>query len=202
MKTVAIIIVLILLAVAALLIFSPRAPKDVQSLEVGNATTTEQTQNEGMAAEGVLEITEFSFVGYGPGKSHVGAFQNYEVKNVKVNESGIPVAGELVIDVNSIKTDAELLDTHLKEKPEFFDTVKYPTITFALSNATETGAGLYQVAGNLTVKDVTKQVAFVVNGNTDKTFSSEFKLKMSDFGFSAPGIVDDEVLIKFAGKVN
>jgi len=200
MKIVAIVLVVILIVVAAVIIFSPKAPENVQSLEVGEAT--EQTEKDGMDAEGALEITEFSFVGYGPGKSHVGEFQKYEVKNVKVNESGIPVAGELVIDVNSIKTDTELLDTHLKEKPEFFDTAKYPTITFALSNATETGAGLYQVTGNLTVKGVTKQVGFTVNGNTDKTFSSEFKLKMSDFGFEAPGIVDDEVLIKFAGKVN
>jgi hypothetical protein len=200
MKIAAIIVVVILLVVAGVLIFSPKAPEDVQSLQVGEAT--EQTQQDGMDAEGALEITEFSFIGYGPGKSHVGEFQNYEVRNVKVSESGIPVAGELVIDVNSIKTDSEMLDGHLKEKPEFFDTAKYPTITFVLSNATETGAGLYQVSGNLTVKDVTKQVGFTVNGNTDRTFSSEFKLKMSDFGFSAPGIVDDEVLIKFAGKVN
>lgn len=200
MKIAAIIVVVILLVVAGVLIFSPKAPENVQSLQVGEAT--EQTQNEGMDAEGALEITEFSFVGYGPGKSHTGAFQKYEVKNVKVSESGIPVAGELVIDVNSIKTDTEMLDTHLKEKVEFFESAKYPTIKFSLSNATETGAGIFQVTGNLTVKDVTKQVGFTVNGNTDKTFSSEFKLKMSDFGFSAPGIVDDEVLIKFAGKVN
>ncbi len=200
MKIAAIIVVVILLVVAAVLIFSPKAPENVQSLQVGEAT--EQTQNEGTDAEGALEITEFSFVGYGPGKSHTGAFQKYEVKNVKVSESGIPVAGELVIDVNSIKTDTEMLDTHLKEKVEFFESAKYPTIKFSLSNATETGAGIFQVTGNLTVKDVTKQVGFTVNGNTDKTFSSEFKLKMSDFGFSAPGIVDDEVLIKFAGKVN
>jgi len=201
MKTVAIIIVLILLAAAALLIFSPKAPKNVQSLEVEEPTES-QTPQAGTDAKGAVEITEFSFVGYGPGKSHVGAFQKYEVKNVKVSESGVPVAGELIIDVNSIKTDAAMLDTHLKEKAEFFDTAKYPTITFALANTTETGAGLYQVTGNLTVKGVKKQVGFVVNGNADKTFSSEFKLKMSDFGFSAPGIVEDEVLIKFSGKVN
>jgi polyisoprenoid-binding protein YceI len=201
MKIVAIIVVLILLAVAGVLIFSPKAPKDVQSLEVKESTDN-QNQQQGTDAQGAVEVTEFSFVGYGPGKSHVGVFEKYEVKNVKVNESGIPVAGELVIDVNSIKTDAALLDTHLKEKAEFFDTAKYPTITFALSNTTETGAGLFQVSGNLTVKGVTKQVAFSVNGNTDRTFTSEFKLKMSDFGFTAPGIVEDEVLIKFAGKVN
>jgi polyisoprenoid-binding protein YceI len=200
MKIVAIIVVLILLAAAAVLIFSPKAPKDVQSLEVSEPTT--QTQQEGVDAQGKVVLTDFSFIGYGPGKSHVGVFEKYEVKNVKVSESGVPVAGEIVVDVNSIKTDTSMLDTHLKEKAEFFDTAKYPTLTFALSNATETSKGIFQVSGNLTVKGVSKQVGFTVNANEDKTFSSEFKLKMSDFGFSAPGIVEDEVVIKFAGKVN
>ena len=94
-----------------------------------------------------------------------------------------------------------MLTTHLCEKAEFFDCVKYPEIKFSLSNVTETSTGVYQVSGNLTVKDVTKNVSFSVNGNADKTFSSEFKLNMNDFGFSAPGIVDEEVLIKFSGKV-
>lgn len=200
MKIAAIIIVVILLVVAAVLIFSPKAPKDVQSLQVGEAT--EQTQNEGMDAEGALEITEFSFVGYGPGKSHTGVFQSYEVKDVKVNEKGIPTSGTLVIDAASIKTDTELLDTHMKEKAEFFNVERYPTIEFALTNATELSAGLFEVRGNLTMKEIMKPVTFTVNAKADRTFSSEFKLKMSDFGFEAPGIVDDEVLIKFAGKVN
>jgi polyisoprenoid-binding protein YceI len=141
-------------------------------------------------------------VGYGPGKSHTGDFKNYQVRNVRVNEQGVPVAGELIIDVNSITTDTELLTQHLKEKEEFFDVAKHPSITFALVNATETGEGIYQVNGDLTVKDVTKRVGFAVNGKSDMTFSSEFRLKMSDFGFLAPGIVDDEVLVKFAGKIN
>lgn len=202
MKIVAIIVVVILLVIAGILLFSPKAPSDVQSLEV-TATSTENTApQESVDAQGRVEITEFSFVGYGPGKTHLGEFEKYEVKNTKVNSSGIPVSGELIIDVSSIKTDTEMLTGHLKEKAEFFDVEKYPTIKFSLINSTETGEGLYLVTGNLTVKDVTKQVAFTVNGNADQTFSSEFKLKMSDFGFLAPGIVNDEVLIKMSGKVN
>lgn len=203
MKILAIILVLILVVVAAILIFSPKAPSDVQSLEVKNATSTEtQVENNENKIQGGVELTDFSFVGYGPGKSHVGKFEKYEVKNVHISESGIPVGGEIVIQTNSVKTDSSILDGHLCEKTEFFDCVKYPEIKFILSNVTETSDSKYQVSGNLTVKDVTKSVSFEVNGNADQTFSSEFKLKMSDFGFSAPGIVDDEVLIKFAGKIS
>lgn len=202
MKIVAIIVVVILLVLAIVLLFSPKAPKDVQSLEVKATSTDDQINKEGEAVDGRVKITEFSFVGYGPGKSHTGEFEKYEISNTKLSTEGIPVSGELIIDVSSIKTDTEMLTGHLKEKAEFFDVAKYPTIKFSLVNATEAGENLYQVSGNLTVKDVTKQVAFTVNGNDDKTFSSEFKLKMSDFGFLAPGIVDDEVLIKMAGEVN
>lgn len=201
MKIAAIIVVLILLAVAGILIFSPKAPKDVQELQVGESSTEEQKNNDSQK-EGSVELTSFSYVGYGPGKSHVGTFEEYEVRNVKVNESGVPVSGELVIQTASVKTDAALLDTHLKEKPEFFDSAKYPEIVFSLSNATEIGKGVYQVSGDLKVKDVSKKVGFTVNAMSDKTFSAEFKLNMNDFGFTAPGIVDEEVLIKFAGKVN
>lgn len=201
MKILAIIVVVILLAVAGILLFSPKAPKDVQSLQV-EETPTNTENNQSGNAEGKVELTEFSFVGYGPGKSHTGAFEKYEVKNVRVNADGVPVSGEIVIDTASIKTDTAMLDIHLKEKAEFFDVAKYPTITFTFANATEVGEGIYQVSGDLKVKDVSKRVSFTVNGNTDRTFSSEFKLNMKDFGFSAPGIVDEEVLIKFAGKVS
>ncbi len=201
MKIAAIIVVLILVAVAGVLIFSPKAPKDVQSLEVND--TKDQTQNtSGGNIEGKVELTEFSFVGYGPGKSHTGVFEEYEVRNVRVNSNGIPVAGELVIKTASIKTDTAMLDTHLKEKPEFFDVAKYPEIIFSLTNATDMGNGEFQVGGDLKVKDVSKAVKFIVKANMDKTFTSEFKLNMNDFGFSAPGIVNEEVLIKFAGKVS
>ncbi len=204
MKIVAIILVLILIVIAAVLILSPKAPENVESLQVNNATSTEESHNEDKDAEGIhanIELTDFSFVGYGPGKSHVGKFEKYEVKEVHVNNGGIPVGGELVIQTNSVKTDTSMLDTHLCEKENFFNCAKYPEIKFSLSNVTEMSEGTYQVSGNLTVKDVTKNVAFSVKANMDKTFSSEFKLKMSDFGFTAPGIVDDEVLVKFSGKL-
>lgn len=200
MKIAAIIVVLILLAIAGILLFSPKAPQDVQQLQVGETpTNTEQTQTGNV--EGKVELTDFSFVGYGPGKSHPGVFEKYEIKNVRVNSAGVPVAGEIVIDASSVKTDAEMLDTHLKEKVEFFDVAKYPTITFTFANATETGDGIYQVSGDLKVKDVSKRVSFAVNSTEEKTFSAEFRLNMKDFGFSAPGIVDEEVLVKFAGKL-
>ncbi|MFA7193984.1 MAG: YceI family protein [Candidatus Paceibacterota bacterium] len=202
MKIAAIIVVLILLGAAAVLIFSPKAPKDVQNLQVEDTNTQTQATSITGAKDGNIELTSFSYVGYGPGKSHTGVFEEYEVRNVKVNEAGVPVAGELVIQTASVKTDTAMLDTHLMEKAEFFDSAKYPEIIFTLSNATEIGKGTYQVSGDLKVKDITKKVGFTVNAMSAETFSAEFKLNMNDFGFTAPGIVDEEVLIKFAGKVN
>ncbi len=198
MKMIGIIVAVILVIVAAVLIFSPKAPQDVQELKVED-TNTSPTAPVG-ATSGQVELTDFSYVGYGPGKSHTGTFEEYEVTNVRLSSNGVPVSGDFTIKTASIKTDTALLDTHLKEKPEFFDAVKYPEIKFSLSNATDMGNGEFQVSGNLTVKDVTKKVGFVVNAKSDKTFSSEFRLNMNDFGFKAPGIVEEEVLIKFAGR--
>lgn len=200
---IAIIVVLVLLVVAGILIFSPKAPQDVQNLniDVTNTQATSTPSTTTGSTEGKVELTNFSYVGYGPGKSHTGTFEQYEVKNVRLSSAGVPVAGDFIIKTASVKTDTAMLDTHLKEKVEFFDSAKYPEIKFSLTNVTEMSAGLYQVTGDLTVKDVSKKVGFTVNAKADKTFSSEFKLNMNDFGFSAPTIVDEEVLIKFAGKI-
>ncbi len=204
MKTVAIIIIVILIAVALVLIFSPKPPQDTQQLQVEE--TNDETQEEvvgAVDADGRVELTDFSYVGYGPGKSHNGVFERYEIKNVRLNADGVPVGGELVIDTTSVKTDTAMLDDHLRDKAEFFDSAKYPNITFKLANVTKTADGVYQVTGDLTVKDVTKKVGFTVNASeTDKTFSSEFRLNMNEFGFTAPGIVDEEVLVRFVGKIN
>lgn len=72
--------------------------------------------------------------------------------NSKINAS---------IDVNSITTGVEERDTHLKG-PDFFDTAKYPTITFVSTSVHRSSATLYSVTGNLTMHGVTKPVTLAV----------------------------------------
>ena len=66
-------------------------------------------------------------------------------------------AVEFSLDVDSINTNQEQRDAHLRGE-EFFDSAKFPHIKFESTSFTKTSGNEYKVTGNLTVKDVTKPV--------------------------------------------
>ncbi len=70
---------------------------------------------------------------------------------------------EATIDVTSIDTRQPKRDEHLKS-PDFFDAAKYPTMTFKSTSIKKAGNDKYKVAGNLTIRGVTKPVTLDVYG--------------------------------------
>lgn len=60
-------------------------------------------------------------------------------------------------NVASIDTGNEDRDAHLRS-PEFFDAERYPEIRFESTRIQHVESGTYRVAGNLTIKDVTREV--------------------------------------------
>lgn len=72
------------------------------------------------------------------------------------------------VDVNSINTEDEGRDKHLKSE-DFFNAEKYPKMTFTSTSFRKTSGNNYILEGNLTIRDVTKKVTFsVVYGGTVK----------------------------------
>lgn len=70
------------------------------------------------------------------------------------------------VDVNSIDTDNEMRDKHLKSD-DFFNAEKFPAMKFQSTSFKPLGGNKYKLAGNLTIRDVTKPVVFdVVFGGT------------------------------------
>jgi polyisoprenoid-binding protein YceI len=67
-----------------------------------------------------------------------------------------------MVDVNSINTDNERRDGHLKSD-DFFNAEKYPTIKFESTSMKPLGNNKYELKGNLTIRDVTKPVTFQVS---------------------------------------
>jgi polyisoprenoid-binding protein YceI len=61
----------------------------------------------------------------------------------------------------SVNTLNEQRDQHLRG-PDFFDAEKYPLITFVSKKVTAKGDGDFEVTGDLTMKDVTKEVTIPV----------------------------------------
>lgn len=102
--------------------------------------------------------------------------------NFNISHSGISIVngkfldytGELLIDeedfesanvnfnvkVKSIDTNVEMRDNHLRSA-DFFDVEKYPDMTFRSTKILATGRpDYYLLHGELTIKDVTKDVIF------------------------------------------
>lgn len=95
-------------------------------------------------------------------------------------------------DVNSINTNNEQRDGHLKS-PDFFDTEKYPQLKFESSQLEKKSDDEYALHGNLTIRDVTKPVNLKVDfggiakdpyGNVKAGFTLEGKINRKDFGLT------------------
>src|SRR5262245_56949120 len=59
------------------------------------------------------------------------------------------------IDATSVSTDNEKRDAHLNS-PDFFDTANHPTMTFVSTGVTVKDKSNMSMAGNLTMRGVTK----------------------------------------------
>jgi polyisoprenoid-binding protein YceI len=111
------------------------------------------------------------------------------------------------IDVGSIATNNDHRDAHLKS-PDFFDVGKFPSITFKSKSWKKTGDGTYDVTGDLTIKDVTKEVVLKTSflgfgpgmgGSTSSGWEATTTLNRTDFGVNGPAMlgkmVGDEVAV-------
>lgn len=104
---------------------------------------------------------------------------------------GNPKAGSISasIDAKTVSTGIGLRNRHLRDEEQFFDTDKYPTISFHSKAIEKTGSG-YVASGELTIKDVTRPVkipfSFAANGNSG-VFKGQFVIKREDFHLGKPG---------------
>ena len=137
-----------------------------------------------------------------------GNFKTFDAKITATQPDFSDAAFEFTADVNSINTNNEQRDAHLKT-PDFFDAAQYGTISFKSTSVTKTGAKTFKVTGDLTFHGVTKSVTLVavLNGTTVNPQSKKplagFKvtgtIKRTDFGiaakFPAAMLGDDVALV-------
>lgn len=94
-----------------------------------------------------------------------GNFKIYEGKvSSKKDIDFTDAAIDFSVDVNSIDTDDEKRDGHLKS-PDFFDAATYPKMTFK-STSMKPGKvkGTYTLTGDLTMHGVTKKITLTAIG--------------------------------------
>ena len=121
-----------------------------------------------------------------------GSFKNFQSTITSSKPDFSDAVVELTADVNSINTDNEKRDEHLKGE-DFFDTAKYPKLTFKSTSVKKVSGNKYKVAGNLTFHGVTKPIVLdaTLRGITTNPMSKKptagFKvtgtIKRADFKF-------------------
>src|SRR4029077_12015930 len=92
------------------------------------------------------------------------------------------------VEVSSISTDNDQRDNHLKSD-DFLNAAKYPQMKFTSTSFTPQGDNKYKLAGNLTIRDVTKPVTFDVKyggtvtamGGTHAGFKATTKIDRFDY---------------------
>jgi len=96
------------------------------------------------------------------------------------------VSGTITVAAASVDTRNARRDTHLRSA-DFFDSDKYPDITFILSGIRPAGHGI-AVTGTLTVRDCTRPLAFdgtaAVQGNAEAWLDAEVGINRADFGLT------------------
>jgi polyisoprenoid-binding protein YceI len=117
-----------------------------------------------------------------------GSFKLFEgsMENTKADLSDANV--NFTVDVNSIDTDNEKRDGHLKGD-DFFSAEKFPQMKFTSTSMKSVGENKYKLAGNLTIRDVTKPVVFDVTyggsvaamGTTKLGFKAQTTINRFDY---------------------
>ncbi len=141
-----------------------------------------------------------------------GTFNDFDVEVKSSKPDFSDASFTLTAKTASIDTRIEMRDNHLKSA-DFFDAAKYPEIIFKSISIKKVGKDKYKLAGDLTLKGITKPVVLdlvyrgVVENPMSKKTTAGFQvsgiIKRSDFalgsGFPAP-MISDEVTIKADGE--
>ena len=122
---------------------------------------------------------------------------------------------EAVVQTNSVNTDHQKRDEHLRS-PDFFDVNAFPTMTYKMTSYKKTG-DQYAALGDLTLLGVTKEITLVGTfngvaqdpwGNTRAGFTAEGTINRKDFGMKFSKLLDngglmvgDDVTIKLEIEV-
>jgi len=123
-----------------------------------------------------------------------GYFRNYTADIRAQKEDFSDLSVNVTVLVNSIDTNDAQRDAHLKAD-DFFNAEKFPELKFVSTAVAPTAEpGMYQLHGNLTIRDVTRPVVFDLEfagivpqdpfGNTKAGFFLTGSINRQDYGLS------------------
>jgi polyisoprenoid-binding protein YceI len=105
---------------------------------------------------------------------------------------------QITIQAESINTDNESRDEHLKEE-DYFDVKKYPEIRFVSNSVHATDKqGNFQADGSLTVKGISKMISLpfkAVKNSSGYRFTGSFKMNRRDFNIGGSSTISNELTV-------
>jgi polyisoprenoid-binding protein YceI len=119
-----------------------------------------------------------------------GRFTKFEGKMVTENDSFENADIDFEADIDSINTNNEQRDGHLRTG-DFFDAAQYPKLTFKSTSFEKQSDEIYKLNGNLTLHGVTKPITMSAEfggastdfyGNAKIGFELTGSLKRKDYG--------------------
>jgi len=128
-----------------------------------------------------------------------GSFKKYEIAFNGDPENLEKGKATAKIEVASVFTGENGRDDDLRSS-NFFDVAKYPYITFESTKIEKVSSDQYRVHGNLTIKDVTKEVVFEGElggklkdpyGNDRFGFSATTSINRREFGLTWNMVLDN-----------
>ena len=127
-----------------------------------------------------------------------GNFKKFDAEISTKGEDYSDAAIAFNIDVNSINTNSDMRDNHLKSD-DFFNSEKFPQIKFKASSMKKTAGNKYELKGMMTIRDITKPVVFDVvyggtvvdpYGNTRSGFKVDGSINRFDYGLKWNSMIE------------
>jgi polyisoprenoid-binding protein YceI len=159
--------------------------------------------------------TKFAFIAEHHGLSEVdGYFKKFDGKITASKDDLSDAVFEISIESASINTDLDMRDNHLKSE-DMFNVEKFPAITFKSTSFTKIAGNKYKMAGDMTIKGVTKPITLDVTMNGPMAhpnpqnkvpqlgIKATTTIKRSDFGIGgklATVMVGDDISIRATGE--
>jgi polyisoprenoid-binding protein YceI len=142
-----------------------------------------------------------------------GSFKSFDLSVTGAKADFSDAVFDLTVDVASINTQVDPRDEHLRSA-DFFDTAKYPKMTFKSTGVKMVSKDKYEVTGNLTMHGTTKPIKLqfwyrgTVENPQSKALTAGFQvtgsLNRADFGIGTkfpPPMISNEISIKADGEL-
>jgi len=132
-----------------------------------------------------------------------GIFPKFDVQVETEDLDFMTAKAKFTADTTVVTTNNEQRDQHLRSA-DFFDSAKFPSLSFVATKYEKVDNDSYELFGDLTIRDVTKNVKLDVEfggvitdpwGNTRAGFTINGKINRKDYGLSWNAVTETGGLV-------